>query len=162
MEKILGANLYLKNLDDSIDDEKLRELFSNFGTITSCKVCLLMKMMLLRFYSFYYFLVDYIVVKFNSYSFSWKNILLICVFNFLTSCHYFQVMRDPQGQSNGSEFVAFSSPQEAMRVVRCYLLSCQIFCLNSQYLTRFSYFLSTGAWHGFECDLFVKNCRLLR
>lgn len=38
-EKLQGANLYLKNLDDSINDEKLRELFSKFGTITSTKVC---------------------------------------------------------------------------------------------------------------------------
>lgn len=30
--------MYLKNLDDSIDDEKLKELFSEFGTITSAKV----------------------------------------------------------------------------------------------------------------------------
>lgn len=37
-EKLKGANLYLKNLDDSIDDEKLKELFSEFGTVTSCKV----------------------------------------------------------------------------------------------------------------------------
>ncbi|KAK9943707.1 hypothetical protein M0R45_009308 [Rubus argutus] len=38
-EKLQGANLYLKNLDDSINnDEKLKELFSEFGTITSCKV----------------------------------------------------------------------------------------------------------------------------
>ncbi|MED6194903.1 Polyadenylate-binding protein 8 [Stylosanthes scabra] len=37
-DKYQGANLYLKNLDDSIDDVKLRELFSEFGTITSCKV----------------------------------------------------------------------------------------------------------------------------
>ncbi|XP_020582745.1 polyadenylate-binding protein 2-like [Phalaenopsis equestris] len=33
-----GLNLFLKNLDDSIGDEKLKELFSEFGTITSCKV----------------------------------------------------------------------------------------------------------------------------
>ncbi|XP_061365647.1 polyadenylate-binding protein 3-like isoform X2 [Gastrolobium bilobum] len=39
-EKLQGANLYLKNLDDSINDEKLKELFSDFGTITSCKVML--------------------------------------------------------------------------------------------------------------------------
>ncbi|TKY46112.1 Polyadenylate-binding protein 3 [Spatholobus suberectus] len=39
-EKLLGANLYLKNLDDSINDEKLKELFSEFGTTTSCKVML--------------------------------------------------------------------------------------------------------------------------
>ncbi|KAH9331910.1 hypothetical protein KI387_004018, partial [Taxus chinensis] len=64
MEKFQGANLYLKNLDDSIDDEKLRDLFSEYGTITSCKV-----------------------------------------------------MRDPQGQSRGSGFVAFSSPEEATRAV---------------------------------------------
>lgn len=64
MEKLQGANLYLKNLDDSINDEKLKELFSEFGTITSCKV-----------------------------------------------------MLDPQGQSRGSGFVAFSTPEEANRAV---------------------------------------------
>lgn len=64
IEKLQGVNLYLKNLDDSIDDEKLRELFSVFGSITSCKV-----------------------------------------------------MRDPQGQSRGSGFVAFSSPDEASRAL---------------------------------------------
>lgn len=37
-EKLKAANLYLKNLDESINDEKLRELFSEFGTITSSKV----------------------------------------------------------------------------------------------------------------------------
>eukprot|EP01018_Ginkgo_biloba_P010740 Gb_11505 [translate_table: standard] len=64
IEKLQGVNLYLKNLDDSIDDDKLKELFSEFGTITSCKV-----------------------------------------------------MRDPHGQSRGSGFVAFSSPEEASRAV---------------------------------------------
>ncbi|XXG55822.1 hypothetical protein AAC387_Pa03g3401 [Persea americana] len=58
------ANLYLKNLDDSIGDDKLRELFSEFGTITSCKV-----------------------------------------------------MRDPNGISRGSGFVAFSTPEEASRAL---------------------------------------------
>jgi len=37
-DKYQGVNLYLKNLDDSIGDDKLREIFSAFGTITSCKV----------------------------------------------------------------------------------------------------------------------------
>ncbi|XP_004496416.1 polyadenylate-binding protein 3 isoform X2 [Cicer arietinum] len=39
-EKLQGANLYLKNLDDGFSDEKLKDLFSEFGTITSCKVML--------------------------------------------------------------------------------------------------------------------------
>ncbi|TYI28120.1 hypothetical protein ES332_A05G221700v1 [Gossypium tomentosum] len=37
-DKLQGLNLYIKNLDDSIGDEALKELFSEFGTITSCKV----------------------------------------------------------------------------------------------------------------------------
>ncbi|GMI91138.1 poly(A) binding protein 2, ARABIDOPSIS POLY(A) BINDING 2, POLY(A) BINDING PROTEIN 2 [Hibiscus trionum] len=37
-DKFQGLNLYIKNLDDSIGDEELKELFSEFGTITSCKV----------------------------------------------------------------------------------------------------------------------------
>ncbi|MFQ6649284.1 hypothetical protein Gotur_023105 [Gossypium turneri] len=37
-DKFQGTNLYVKNLDDSISDEKLKELFSQYGTITSCKV----------------------------------------------------------------------------------------------------------------------------
>jgi len=33
-----GVNLYIKNLNESTTDEQLKELFSTFGTITSCKV----------------------------------------------------------------------------------------------------------------------------
>ncbi|XP_061345161.1 polyadenylate-binding protein 3-like isoform X3 [Gastrolobium bilobum] len=39
-EKLQGSNLYLKNLDDNFSEEKLKDLFSEFGTITSCKVML--------------------------------------------------------------------------------------------------------------------------
>lgn len=38
MERLQGVNLYLKNLDDTVDDDKIRELFGEFGTITSCKI----------------------------------------------------------------------------------------------------------------------------
>ncbi|KAL5559067.1 hypothetical protein UlMin_035278 [Ulmus minor] len=63
-DKYQGANLYIKNLDDSISDEKLKELFAEYGTITSCKV-----------------------------------------------------MRDPNGISRGSGFVAFSTSEEASRAL---------------------------------------------
>jgi polyadenylate-binding protein len=36
--KYQGVNLYVKNLDDEYDDEKLQNEFTPFGTITSCKV----------------------------------------------------------------------------------------------------------------------------
>ncbi|EFJ31737.1 hypothetical protein SELMODRAFT_21095, partial [Selaginella moellendorffii] len=62
IDRYQGANLYLKNLDDDVDDERLREIFADFGSITSCKV-----------------------------------------------------MRDAQGQSKGSGFVAYSAPEEANR-----------------------------------------------
>jgi polyadenylate-binding protein len=38
MSKYQGVNLYVKNLDESIDDEKLRKEFAECGTITSAKV----------------------------------------------------------------------------------------------------------------------------
>ncbi|XP_068927938.1 polyadenylate-binding protein 1-like isoform X3 [Petaurus breviceps papuanus] len=38
MNRYQGVNLYVKNLDDVIDDEKLRKEFSPYGVITSAKV----------------------------------------------------------------------------------------------------------------------------
>ncbi|KAE9617470.1 hypothetical protein Lal_00034649 [Lupinus albus] len=63
-DKLQGANLYLKNLDDSVTDDNLTELFSEYGTITSSKV-----------------------------------------------------MVDSLGQSRGSGFVAFSTPEEANKAL---------------------------------------------
>ncbi|XP_013871887.1 polyadenylate-binding protein 1-like isoform X2 [Austrofundulus limnaeus] len=38
IQRYQGVNLYVKNLDDTIDDERLRKEFSPYGTITSAKV----------------------------------------------------------------------------------------------------------------------------
>lgn len=38
LRKYQGINLYVKNLSDDIDDDRLRSEFSPYGTITSCKI----------------------------------------------------------------------------------------------------------------------------
>jgi len=38
LNRYQGVNLYVKNLDDTIDDERLRKEFTPYGTITSAKV----------------------------------------------------------------------------------------------------------------------------
>jgi len=38
IQRYQGVNLYVKNLDDSIDSDALRDAFKQFGTITSAKV----------------------------------------------------------------------------------------------------------------------------
>jgi len=38
LKRYQGVNLYVKNLDDSVDDERLRKEFQPFGTITSARV----------------------------------------------------------------------------------------------------------------------------
>lgn len=38
LSKFQGVNLYLKNIPEDFDDDRLREEFAPFGTITSCKI----------------------------------------------------------------------------------------------------------------------------
>mmetsp|Transcript_17035 Transcript_17035/g.29515 ORF Transcript_17035/g.29515 Transcript_17035/m.29515 type:complete len:690 (+) Transcript_17035:162-2231(+) len=38
ISKYEGVNLYVKNLEDTVDDDRLRDEFKQFGTITSCRV----------------------------------------------------------------------------------------------------------------------------
>jgi polyadenylate-binding protein len=38
LSKYQGVNLYIKNLEDDVDDDKLRAEFEPYGAITSCKV----------------------------------------------------------------------------------------------------------------------------
>ena len=40
LSKYQGVNLYVKNLSETVDDERLRQEFSPYGNITSCKVML--------------------------------------------------------------------------------------------------------------------------
>ena len=38
VSRLQGVNLYVKNLDEIVDDERLFKEFNQFGTITSAKV----------------------------------------------------------------------------------------------------------------------------
>lgn len=38
LQKYQGVNLYIKNLEDDFDDDKLRGIFTGYGTITSAKI----------------------------------------------------------------------------------------------------------------------------
>ena len=41
-KKYLGVNLFLKNLDDFVTDERLKKEFCKFGNITSAKVIVIL------------------------------------------------------------------------------------------------------------------------
>jgi polyadenylate-binding protein len=53
-DKYQGQNLYLKNLNDGISDDQLRELFSSFGKITSCKVIICLQSHFCPLFCYYY------------------------------------------------------------------------------------------------------------
>lgn len=61
---IVKNNLYIKNIDDSIDREKLEEVFAPFGTITSCKVWFLVFACDLNYYLLGYCLINCVVFLF--------------------------------------------------------------------------------------------------
>nr|GMC50471.1 polyadenylate-binding protein 2-like [Ipomoea batatas] len=114
VDKYQGLNLYVKNLDDSIDDDKLKELFAEYGTIKSCKVCcsglpfpIILDCMIFVFPVSLFVFDTHVHLLFSS-----TNDVLTTQFFF-----FVQVMRDASGISRGSGFVAFSAPEEASRAV---------------------------------------------
>ncbi|KAI3908269.1 hypothetical protein MKX01_027291 [Papaver californicum] len=40
VQKLKGSNVYVKNIDDSVNDDELRSIFSKCGTVTSVKIML--------------------------------------------------------------------------------------------------------------------------
>lgn len=53
----------MKNLDDGIDDERLRKEFAPYGTITSAKVCDLRRMTASSLRSFFTYKTNIIVAQ---------------------------------------------------------------------------------------------------
>ena len=49
-QRYQGVTLYIKNLEEDFDDEKLREEFKKYGTITSAKVCVCYDIISIRTY----------------------------------------------------------------------------------------------------------------
>jgi polyadenylate-binding protein len=78
-DKYQNTNLYLKNLEDTVDDDKLSELFAEYGTITSCKVCVEYRYSLIcKFFFLFWILTDHVL---GHAGFKWcQQRLWICCF----------------------------------------------------------------------------------
>ncbi|KAJ6709757.1 RNA BINDING PROTEIN [Salix koriyanagi] len=123
------ANIFIKNLDKTIDHKALHDTFSSFGNILSCKVATDASGQS-KGYGFVQFdneeAAQNAIDKLNGMLINDKQVIwmialmmkklkeLFSDFGTITSC---KVMRDPSGISRGSGFVAFSTPEEASRAL---------------------------------------------
>ncbi|KAH9322651.1 hypothetical protein KI387_017290, partial [Taxus chinensis] len=122
----IGTSLYVGDLDASVNEAQLYDLFKQWGNIQSIRVC---RDMISR-RSLGYAYVNFATPQEASRAIGW------CLISHLsngkpirimyshrdpsirksgTANIFIKVMRDPTGQSRGSGFVAFSSPEEANR-----------------------------------------------
>ncbi|KAL4271580.1 hypothetical protein GQ457_13G007270 [Hibiscus cannabinus] len=117
-------NVYVKNLSESLNDEELKKIFAEFGTITSAVV---MRGSDGKSKGFGFINFENsddaakAVESLNGKKFDDKECItdeklkeLFTPYGIITSC---KVMRDPSGISKGSGFVAFSTPEEASQAL---------------------------------------------
>ncbi|KAA8545851.1 hypothetical protein F0562_020698 [Nyssa sinensis] len=124
VDKTKFNNVFVKNLSESTTEEDLKKIFGEFGTITSI-VVMRDGNGISKCFGFVNFEDAYdaaqAVEALNGHKIDNKECIvddklkeLFSPFGTITSC---KVMRDPNGISRGSGFVAFSTPEEASRAL---------------------------------------------